>query len=126
MVITDNWRTPKWLMNIFGSWFDPCPSNPTFDGLKIEWESHTYVNPPYSNPLPWVKKAIDENEKGKTVVMLLRVDCSTKWYKLLMEQHPHIAFFNERIKFETEEGEANSPPFCSMLVILEVKNERIS
>ncbi len=111
----DKWQTPDWLISHFDKHFDPCPPNPPFDGLEIDWFNPAYVNPPYSNPLAWVKKAIEQSKKGINVVMLLRVDTSTKWYKLIMEQNPHIAFFNERIKFKDSKG---SPNFCSMLVFL--------
>ena len=117
---SDKWETPNWLMVHFQNHYDPCPANrnPSFDGLKVKWKSPVYVNPPYSNPLPWVEKAIRERECGVDVVLLLRVDTSTKWYRLLMEQNPHIAFFNERVKFKGSKG---SPNFCSMLVFLEGK-----
>ncbi len=112
----DNYRTPRWLKNIFRNWYDPCPLNstPKFDGLKTNWLSKTYVNPPYSNPLPWVKKAVEESKKGKTIVMLLRLDSSTEWYKILVENKAHFLWLNERIRFAN-----NSPSnFPSMLVIL--------
>jgi hypothetical protein len=111
----DNWQTPNWLIKHFEKSFDPCPINPSFNGLEIDWQNPSFVNPPYSNPLPWVKKAIEQKQKGIKIVMLLRVDTSTEWYKLLMEQNPHIAFFNERIRFKGSKG---SPNFCSMLVFL--------
>ncbi len=111
----DKWETPDWLMDHFVNHYDPCPNNPTFDGLQTDWLSPAFVNPPYSNPLAWVKKAIEQSKRGIAVVLLLRVDTSTKWYKLLMEENPHIAFFNERIKFKGSKG---SPNFCSMLVWL--------
>ena len=119
MTEKDNWETPDWLMEHFKLHFDPCPKNPDFDGLEIDWENPSYVNPPYSNPLLWVKKAIEETKKGVNVVMLLRVDVSTRFYKKIMEQNPHIAFFNERLKFS---GSKNSPNFSSMLVFLEAKS----
>ena len=114
--MTDNYATPNWLMKIFRDWFDPCPLNyiPEQDGLNIEWENKTYVNPPYSNPLPWVEKAIKESKKGKTIVMLLRVDTSTKWFAKLVEAKAKILWFNGRLKVAN-----NSPAnFPSMLVIL--------
>jgi hypothetical protein len=80
--MNDDWKTPKWLMEFFKDYYDPCPVNPTFDGLKIDWKSPSFVNPPYSNVLEWVKKAIEESKKGVNVVLLLRVDTSTKFYRL--------------------------------------------
>lgn len=113
--MNDCWLSPIWLMKHFKYHFDPCPINPLFDGLKINWHNPTYVNPPYSSPIKWVKKAIEEKDKGNSVVMLLRVDPSTKWYRLLIENNAHICFFNERLKFSGVKG---SPNFSSMLVFL--------
>lgn len=113
----DNWATPSWLMEIYKDWFDPCPlnDNPIIDGLKIEWKDKTYVNPPYSNPLPWVEKAIEENKKGKMIVMLLNIDSSTKWYRKLVESNAHFLWFAERLRFS--DSLPSSRP--SMLVILD-------
>jgi len=116
----DNWKTPTWLKEHFKKHFDPCPENPTFNGLTVTWLSPAFVNPPYSKPLDWVKKAIEESKKGCKVVMLLRVDPSTRWYKLLMEYGCHVAFFNERLKFNDVKGSSN---FASMLVYLEGKTD---
>jgi hypothetical protein len=113
--MNDNWNTPNWLKEHFKNHFDPCPSNPSFDGLSIKWVSPAFVNPPFSKTLSWVKKAIEESNKGIGVVMLLRVDTSTQWYKLLMESDAHIAYFNERLRFNDSNF---SPCFSSMLVYL--------
>jgi hypothetical protein len=86
---------------------------PTINGLDLEWPDKTYVNPPYSNPLPWVKKAIEESKKGKTIVMLLRVDTSTQWFKELQENGSEFLYFGRRIKFN-----GRTPYFASMLVIV--------
>ena len=110
----DNYETPSWLMELFKDWFDPCPLNPKRDGLSIEWQDKTYVNPPYSNPLKWVEKAIEESKKGKLIVMLLRVDTSTKWFAKLVEAKAEILWFNKRLKF-IDGRPANFP---SMLVII--------
>lgn len=115
MAKTDNWNTPKWLMDIFKDYFDPCPPSPTFDGLNIDWKDRNYINPPYSNPLLWVRKAIEESKKGKICVLLLRADNSTKWFKELMLNNAHILFFGERLHFNESK---NSPNFASTLFIL--------
>ncbi|KKN65935.1 hypothetical protein LCGC14_0476380 [marine sediment metagenome] len=117
----DNYGTPNWLMKVFENWFDPCPINAVFDGLNIRWEMKTYVNPPYSNPLPWVEKAIEESKKGKTIVMLLKADTSTKYYARLLESKARILFFSGRIKFA---GQKNTATFPSMLCILGTKEVR--
>jgi len=117
----DNYATDKCIMELFENWFDPCPlnDNPSTNGLLIEWKDKTYVNPPYSKPLLWVNKAIEENKKNKTIVMLLRMDTSTEWFKRLQEANAKFLWINKRLKFRTGKP-ANFP---SMLVILS-KNER--
>jgi len=119
--MTDNYATDKRLMQVFEDWFDPCTLNNNelreFDGLGSSWQNKTYVNPPYSKPLAWVKKAIEENKKGKLIVMLLRMDTSTEWFKLLQENNAVFLWVNGRLRF----GETNKPAnFPSMLVILPI------
>ena len=114
--MNDNYATDERIMELFNNWYDPCPlnDNPQINGLNLEWEDKTYVNPPYSKPLPWVEKAILENHKGKTIVMLLRMDTSTKWFKLLQENNAIFLWINGRLRFNNMKP-ANFP---SMLVIL--------
>ena len=71
--MSDEWFTPE---NIFESLkltfdLDPCspiegsvvPAKQTyslpFDGLNAPWFGLVWVNPPYSNPKPWVAKWLD-------------------------------------------------------------------
>ena len=116
----DNYETDEFIMQIFEDWFDPCPldSNPEVDGLKIDWEDKTYVNPPYSKPLPWIEKAIEENKKGKRIAMLLKVDTSTKGFKLLHNHGARFLWINGRLKFRT----GKDALFPCMLVIMEKKS----
>ena len=118
----DNYTTDSWLKwDLFEGWFDPCPFNPDqahtgVDGLAIDWEDRTFVNPPYSNPLPWVKKAIQQNSYfGHTIALLLKHDSSTEWYRLLHEFGAHFLLVGERLKHGTTKGAA----FPSVLVIIE-------
>lgn len=112
--MTDDYPTPDWLKKYFEDWSDPCPLNPTFDGLEVYWPDQTFANIPYSNPLPWVEKAIKSSMVNNRVVLLVRVDTSTKWWLKLVECGARFAFFHGRIKF-TGKG---SPPFASALVFL--------
>lgn len=116
--MTDSHSTPEWVMDIFGSedWYDPCPldDNPFNDGLRMNWKKKTYVNPPYSNVMPWVEKAIEERDKGNLIVMLLNVDTSTKWFAKLIIAGAHFLWFAERLKFSG----LGANPRPSMLVVL--------
>lgn len=126
---TDSYATDDWIQALFPlsirpsdaiahtHWFDPCPldNNPVTDGLAIQWYTPTFVNPPYSNPLPWVKKAIYEHMiNGHTVVMLLKHDSSTQWYKLLHEAGAKFLMIQGRLKYGTNHGAA----FPSILAVL--------
>ena len=121
---TDCYRSDDWILNMFKDYFDPTPlnNNPTINALEIEWKDKTYCNPPYSNPLPFVKKAIEESKKGKLIVLLLKMDTSTKWFKELQEAGAHFLWINGRLHYNglhhTYKG--NVPfPFPSMFAILE-------
>lgn len=119
MILTkpsDQFPTDAWLKQVFSDYFDPCPLNykPEIDGLLINWGERTYVNPPYSNVLPWVLKAVEEHNKGKTVVMLLKLDPTTQWYRALQEAGAHFFWCGERL----HHGAKYASPFPSMLVIL--------
>ena len=77
------WLTPpeflESLEREFGVLYDPCPyPRPEgFDGLKEDWRSPAYCNPPFQNGimLPFVRKAILEAQKGKTVSVIFPVHC---------------------------------------------------
>lgn len=118
---TDSYKTDTWILKMFEGWFDPCPFNPDWDemmddGLEIPWDAKTYVNPPYSNPKPWVEKAIFENNFfGNTIVMLLKHDSSTQWYKLIHESGAKILLVNGRLKHQT----GTSCAFPSMIAVWE-------
>ncbi len=118
---TDNRATPEWLMDIFKDWFDPCPlnPNPTIDGLTLDWKEYTFLNPPYSSPSKWIYKAIEENKKGKTIVILIRFDPTTRYFRALIEHGCHVFYSGERLEFINPEKEINyKSPFPSILLIL--------
>ena len=111
----DNFKTPSELYDKLNKEFsfndDPCPIG-GIEGLDREWGISTYVNPPYSNPRPWIEKAIMEARKGKTIVMLLRGDTSTAWFHDLVLGKAEIRFLRGRLKFTDTPA-----PFPSIVVI---------
>lgn len=82
------WLTPPDLMKAlkkeFKFTFDACPHpRPKgFNALKIPWGKSTYVNPPFFGPTAWVRKAIEEHKKGKTVIFVFPTD---KWIHYLIK-----------------------------------------
>ena len=128
---TDSYNSEPWILKMFQQpeWFDPCPydNNPNNDGLDIEWKDKTYVNPPYSKPMPWIEKAIEESNKGKIVVMLLKVDTSTRWFAKIHESKAQILWINGRLRYRKDSYERfdNTPvPWASMLVIFKQKKKQ--
>lgn len=121
--VTDDWSTPKdvyaSLNAEFNFDFDPCPLGGA-SGLDIEWGKSNFVNPPYSQLRAWCKKAYEEWQKGKTVVMLIPSRTDTKaWHEYVMKA-AEIRFIKGRLKF----GDAkNSAPFPSAVIVFRNMNE---
>ena len=113
----DNWSTPVELYNDLNEEFkfndDPCPINGT-GGLDREWGTRVFCNPPYSNLKEWAKKAYEESQLGKLVVLLIPSRTDTKyWHKYIMKA-TEIRFCKGRLKFG---GSKNSAPFPSAVII---------
>ena len=89
------WKDPVFiaLQAEFGPFdFDPCPwpKPEGFDGLTCEWGQRNYVNPPFGSimhngrkkgPTAWMRKAIEEQRKGKLSVVVYPVD---KWVLMML------------------------------------------
>jgi hypothetical protein len=126
-VTSDSWCTPKWLADLLGLFYiDPCSNDRshiradlTFTGggdhdcgLTASWgRSSVFVNPPYSNPLPWCERLRDHDGPW---CALLKLDPSTRWWAALMAASPTVAPFRKRIKFEGDR--AMTANFPSVLV----------
>jgi hypothetical protein len=113
------WLTPPDLMrqlqNEFGFDFDACPypRPDNFEGLECDWGSATYVNPPFGaildkygkkkGPTAWARKAIEENKKGKTVVLVFPTD---KWIHYLLAAGAELRSLGDVRWRATEDGSA--------------------
>ena len=120
---SDSWGTPievyKSLDDEFHFNDDPCPLNddPIIDGLAREWGTSVFMNPPYSDPAPWVRKAYEESLRGKVVVGLLRGDTSTKWFHDWVLDKAEIRFIKGRLHFNAPNGKDEPAPFASIIVV---------
>jgi len=113
-----DWRTPvavyEELDDEFHFDFDPCPPNPTFDGLTIEWGERNFVNPPYGRQIgQWISKGYEEARKGKQVVWLIPSRTDTRWWHDYIMKADEIRFIKGRLHFD-ERGPA---PFPSAVVV---------
>ena len=110
------WLTPPDLMAKlsaeFAFDFDACPypKADEFDGLTCEWGNSTYVNPPFGSiihngrkkgPTAWARKAIEENRKGKRVVMVYPID---KWVLMLLAAGATVRNLGDVRWCATEDG----------------------
>ena len=114
-------RTPKALYDQLNEEFlfdfDPCPVNPTFDGLLIDWKVRNYVNPPYDSIAKWLDKALTESKSGRTSVFLIPFKPSTKyWHKYIIG--------NPQVEIRAIEGKVTFEPYtkpapfdCAIVII---------
>ena len=119
MAVRSDWKTPRKLYEQlhqeFAFDFDPCPTNPSFDGLKVEWGRSNYVNPPYGNVIAkWLAKACDEQRKGNTSVFLIPSRTDTRWWHDYVMNANEIRFVRGRLKFNDQ---PNPAPFPSAIVV---------
>ena len=95
-------QTPKWLFEAFNHRFNynldgaalPVSAlckqfiTPKQNSLKTDWSTllsdqakpSVWVNPPYSNILPWVKKAIEQREKGVLNTLFVPHENRAEWW----------------------------------------------
>jgi site-specific DNA-methyltransferase (adenine-specific) len=127
--LKDQWETPSQLFTLLDDEFcfdlDVCASADNtkcdrfFDratnGLVQRWAPLTcWCNPPYSDVMPWIMKAIDEAIGGAVVVLLLPGDTSTKWWHLASQWASERRELIGRVRFVNAPG---APKFGSVLFV---------
>lgn len=122
------WLTPPGLMAKLQMEFQfdhdacPYPRPDGYDGLEVEWGNSTYVNPPFQGPTKWVRKAIAENKKGKTVVIVFPTD---KWIHYLLDAGAELRSLGDVRWCATEDGlPGKGIGRYTMAFVLRGKNEQ--
>lgn len=140
-------------------WYDPCPhpkqecirtavsgdsrkviiytspvgSPGRRDGLAGSWGVRNFVNPPFSNPVPWINKAFGELLGGRVTVMCLPAFTDRRWWLDGVEPHlntPHRqrlrAYFIGRHKYVPLDGQhASNPRFGTVLLTFGFSARRV-
>lgn len=121
----DSWATPKWLTDLLPHVdLDPCSNARSTvrarqaysldsgqDGLALPWSGSVFVNPPFSDIMPWAEKAA--NSDTTALGFLVNVDSSTQWWSTLTRLLPYAFLFARRIQFSPPPGipaSTNSKP----------------
>lgn len=122
-----DWATPQKLFTFLDSVFDftldVCANKENHkcdrfftiedDALTKRWTGRCWMNPPYSDPESWVRKAYYESQRGALVVALLPVCTDTRWWREWVTK-ADIHYIPGRIKFE---GADSTAPFACALVL---------
>lgn len=95
------------------------------DGLAVSWLEAVraqkvfsdfpavFMNPPYSVKLklpimPWLAKAVEESEKGLTVVGIIPANVQTKWWNDYVRKAYEVRFLTHRVAFDPPPGVTNA------------------
>jgi len=73
------------------------------DALKQHWRGlgdWLWLNPPYNNITPWVKKAGEESLGGAKIAVLIPASVGANWWRDYVENSCYQLFLNGRITFE--------------------------
>jgi hypothetical protein len=149
----DHWRTPDYILEAVRNFylnyyednllepdeafkiFDPCPPNPTFNGLEVEWGELNFINPPFSQYKQWATKGLNElskSEKGNrkmVQVWICNHNHDSSWFKMLLNSvyFTGIVLLEKRVKFidpKTNKPKGTLYGKCQSLLILENQAEQ--
>lgn len=109
--------------------FDPCPYPEGFNSLEMEWGKSNYVNPPFRKgdvfgergTTAFVRKAIAEQQKGKTSVVVLPVH---DYVTILLKAGAEIRPLGRTGFLDIETGEPAPHPSNTCLFVLRGKRAK--
>ena len=120
---TDEWYTPKDLLDSIGEKYDLDPCSPGFghwvpadriitkvgDGLNQEWGGFVFMNPPFggrNGHIPWLKKFIDHGNG----IAIVRAYTSSAWFHDYAIKADAMLFPRGKTKFVRPDGSIGSAP----------------
>lgn len=115
----DFWQTPQYILDAVNKmwpdgWFDPCPVNPDFDGLKIKWPDKCFINPPFSQYKQW---AFHGFFCGFEQIWIMDHDHSTKRMQTLFPGAVFCLLYDRVAFIDPKTGKPkNAQPRCQTLI----------
>lgn len=120
ILVRDTYCTPMWFAELLPEVdLDPA-TNPrshirarrTYmverrqNGLKLPWKGMIWLNPPYSDPVPWALKLYDSYEAGTLTDagLLVNIDSSTMWWRAVTHVCSHMLMLTRRVAFDAPPG----------------------
>ena len=115
VVDPDTWLTPRYILSEIGTFdLDPCAaeSNPFWtgttavmtkaeDGLRQIWHGRVFMNPPFSNTVPWLEK---HAEHGLGISLVPATLESGVWRKTVWPKAKCILLLAGRVRFCNPDG----------------------
>lgn len=133
---TDDWLSPRPVVDVLGPFdLDPCcvPKMPWRTARRmvsnvaarsrntvhacglteIDWTGIVWVNPPYSDVLPWVERMA---EHGNGFMLVPAKSTDTAWGQLLLETADAVLFQRGRFEFCLPDGSDSGGAWAPSLV----------
>lgn len=129
VVSSDEWYTPKWLIDTLGPFdLDPCsPEARPYDtatvhltkeqdGLLMPWgDCRVWLNPPYSKPS--LRQFVERLARhGNGIALLVSRTDNLLFQEVIFPTADSMLFMRHRVKFLRPDGTTGSPFFGSCLV----------
>lgn len=113
-VDADTWLTPRYILDRLCAFdLDPCAaeSNPHWiapksytlydDGLKSAWFGRVFMNPPFSNTAPWIRKHADH---GHGISLVPASVESVIWRETVWKRAHGVLLLHGRTRFCNPDG----------------------
>lgn len=124
---SDDWYTPPYIFDALGLEFDLDPCAPpggvpwipaahhyseVDDGLLQPWFGRVWLNPPYSDPYPWVERLVAHDDG----IALIPADTAGKNFHRWVPTADLICFVKDRVTFlQPDNPNVTSARFPSLL-----------
>lgn len=114
----DTWLTPRWILDQLGYFdLDPCAAelsrewvckksfSVSDDGLRRGWSGRVFMNPPFSNTGPWLRRHADHANGISLVPASVE---SQVWREIVWKRADSILLLHGRTRFCNPDGSSTT------------------